>query len=72
MFIGISCVQTVKRRATFGQRVTRSSKPPIRQRRGPRDGNSCQLFAKAAMKADIEFVGNVPGPSFCAAAKTPP
>jgi hypothetical protein len=51
---------TAKHRATFGQRVTRSSKPPIRREEVVSDGNWCQLFAKAATKADIEFVGNVP------------
>jgi hypothetical protein len=60
MFMGISCAHTAKHRATFAQRVTRSSKPPIRREEAVSDGNWCQLFAKAAMKAAIEFVGNVP------------
>jgi hypothetical protein len=65
MFMGISCAHTAKHRATFGQRVTRSSKPPIRREEVVSDGNWCQLFAKAATKADIEFVGNVPLSTDC-------
>jgi len=64
MFMGISCAHTAKHRATFGQRVTRTSKPPIGREEAVSDANRCQLFAKGAMKADIEFVGNVPIATF--------